>query len=155
MEWKPFPYRYAAGFRFPFVENPFSLSLHPPQHAQSNSQWIPADRNALSSDNEGQRKEASSANWSNGSTLQVAEYQIMQAPQPTDSTWKEKKQKPPFVSQGFAGIKHSSPLWQTQALTRHRGQAVNSPGCPQGMAYFKPACKHLPVYVLYFHGRII
>lgn len=30
MEWKPFPYRYAAGFQFPFVENPFSLSLHPP-----------------------------------------------------------------------------------------------------------------------------
>lgn len=55
--------------------------------------------------------EASSANWSAGSTLQVAEYQIIQAAQTTASTWKAEKQKPPFVSQGFAGIKHSSSLW--------------------------------------------
>lgn len=153
MEWKPFPYRYAADFQFPFVENPSPST--PVEHTQSNSQWVPTDWNALSSDNEGQRKEASSANWSNGSTLQVAEYQIIQAPQPTASTWKGKKQKPLFVSQGFAGIKHSSPSWQTQTLTRIRGQPVSSSGCPQGMAYFKPACKHLPAYVLYFHGRII
>jgi len=38
MEWKLFPYRHAAGFLFPFVENPFSLSLRPPHCAQSNSQ---------------------------------------------------------------------------------------------------------------------
>lgn len=112
------------------------LSLHPPQHAQSNSQWIPTDWNAPSSDKEGQRKEASSANWSNGSTPQVAEYHIIQAPQPTASTWKEKKQKPPFVSQGFAGIKHSSPLWQTQTLSRNEGAASKLPRLSSGNGLF-------------------
>lgn len=157
MKWKPFSYRYAAGFQFPFVENPFSLPSSPLKYAQLNSQQISTDQDALSTDKEGQLKEASSANWSKGSMPQVAEYQIMQMRDVHSFhlAGQEGKQKPPSLPPGFAGSKHSSPRWQTKALTRTGGQAINSAGCPQGMAYFKPACKHLSVYVLLFHGRII
>lgn len=144
-------------FSFRLWKIPSPSPSSPLKYAQLNSQQISTDQDALSTDKEGQLKEASSANWSKGSMPQVAEYQIMQMRDVHSFhlAGQEGKQKPPSLPPGFAGSKHSSPRWQTKALTRTGGQAINSAGCPQGMAYFKPACKHLSVYVLLFHGRII
>lgn len=131
MEWKPFPYRYAAGFRFPFVEK--SLLPLPPMRTVK---FTTNPHRLKRSDNEGQQGEVSNTNWSNRSTAQVAEYQIIHAPQPTASTWKKEKQNPPFVSQGFAGIKTQLPFVANPDSHQEQGAASKLPRLSSGNGLF-------------------
>lgn len=98
--------------------------------------FTPSPHRLKRSDNEGQQGEVSNANWSNRSTTQVAEYQIIHAPQPTASTWKEEKQKPPFVSQGFAGIKTQLPFVANPDSHQEQGAASKLPRLSSGNGLF-------------------